>query len=223
MVDRHGLEVVGVQVGVHPDVSLEQLLVILGPRQRRQQRELEQVDRQLLLHDLDIAANARGGVAGQAEDIAGIGDGARPFPGLQHLSIFGDAVLALLHLREIFRIDALEADEDVFAPRARRLVDEVRDLVRERVDLDQKDRFNRSRSRSSIMRSKIASQFLLRAKLSSVMKNRETPRLAFCRRIRSMSSASRQRDFLPCTLMIVQNEHWNGQPRPASNDDSTPS
>jgi hypothetical protein len=69
----------------------------------------------------------------------------------------------------------------------------------------------------------MASQFRLRAKLSSVMKNREMPRLAFCRRIRSMSSASRQRDLRPCTLMIVQKEHWNGQPRPASNDDITPS
>jgi hypothetical protein len=31
-----------------------------------------------------------------------------------------------------------------------------------------------------------------------------------------MSSAVRRRDLRPCTLMMVQNEHWNGQPRPAS-------
>ena len=32
----------------------------------------------------------------------------------------------------------------------------------------------------------------------------------------STSSASRCRDLRPCTLMIVQKLHWNGQPRPAS-------
>jgi hypothetical protein len=31
-----------------------------------------------------------------------------------------------------------------------------------------------------------------------------------------MSSGARLRDFRPCTLMMVQNEHSNGQPRPAS-------
>ena len=34
--------------------------------------------------------------------------------------------------------------------------------------------------------------------------------------IASTSSGVRMRDLRPCTLMIVQNEHWNGQPRPAS-------
>jgi hypothetical protein len=36
------------------------------------------------------------------------------------------------------------------------------------------------------------------------------------RMICSMESAERYRDLRPCTLMMVQNEHWNGQPRPAS-------
>src|SRR5215207_5254074 len=66
------------------------------------------------------------------------------------------------------------------------------------------------------MRSKIGSQLRLRAKLSSVTKKREMPCFAFSLTIRSMSSASRQRDFRPWTLMMVQKEHWNGQPRPAS-------
>ena len=39
----------------------------------------------------------------------------------------------------------------------------------------------------------------------------------FLRKMRSTSSGLRRRDFRPCTLMMVQNEHWNGQPRPASN------
>ena len=34
--------------------------------------------------------------------------------------------------------------------------------------------------------------------------------------MRSTSSGERRRDLRPCTLMMVQNEHWNGQPRPAS-------
>jgi hypothetical protein len=34
--------------------------------------------------------------------------------------------------------------------------------------------------------------------------------------MRSTSSGPRRRDLRPCTLMMVQNEHWNGQPRPAS-------
>ncbi len=69
----------------------------------------------------------------------------------------------------------------------------------------------------------MASQFLLRAKLSSVMKNRVMPWAALSFTMRSMSSASRQRDLRPWTLMMVQNEHWNGQPRPASNDERMPS
>ena len=57
---------------------------------------------------------------------------------------------------------------------------------------------------------------MLRAKLSSVMKKRLTPCATFCRTIRSTSSADRRRDFRPCTLMMVQKEHRNGHPRPAS-------
>ena len=64
-----------------------------------------------------------------------------------------------------------------------------------------------SRSRSAIMRSKIGSQSLLRAKLSSVMKKFLMPCTQCSRIVFSTSSADRRRDFLPCTLMIVQNEH----------------
>ena len=74
----------------------------------------------------------------------------------------------------------------------------------------------RPESRNSIRRSKIGSQFLLRAKLSSVMKKLWMPAARFSRMMRSTSSALRWRDLRPCTLMMVQNEHWNGQPRPAS-------
>ena len=60
------------------------------------------------------------------------------------------------------------------------------------------------------------SQSVLRAKLSSVMKKRLMPCARLRRTIRSTSSAERRRDLRPCTLMMVQNEHRNGQPRPAS-------
>src|SRR5262249_40319227 len=76
------------------------------------------------------------GVAGKAEDVARIGDGAVVAPFLQHLAIFGDLVLALLGADQVVRIDVLEPDEDPAHAGARRLLDEIRDLVTERVDLD---------------------------------------------------------------------------------------
>ena len=62
-------------------------------------------------------------------------------------------------------------------------------------------------SRSSITRSSRISQSLLRAKLSSVMKNRSMPWTLFSRMIFSRSSGVRNRLLRPCTLMMVQNEH----------------
>src|SRR5947199_43545 len=48
------------------------------------------------------------------------------------------------------------------------------------------------------------------------MKKLWTPCSRFARTRRSTSSALRTRDLRPCTLMIVQKLHRNGQPRPAS-------
>ena len=79
-----------------------------------------------------------------------------------------------------------------------------------------------SLSRSWISRSKKASQSLLRARLSSVMKKALIPCARFSRMIASRSSAVRKRLLRPCTLMIVQKEHWNGQPRPRSKLDHCP-
>ncbi len=76
--------------------------------------------------------------------------------------------------------------------------------------------FSFSCSRMAIRRSKTFSQSVLRAKLSSVMKKRLMPCARLLRMICSMSSAERRRDLRPCTLMMVQKEHRNGQPRPAS-------
>ncbi len=48
------------------------------------------------------------------------------------------------------------------------------------------------------------------------MKKLCTPWARLARTSRSTSSALRARDLRPCTLMIVQKLHRNGQPRPAS-------
>ncbi len=57
-------------------------------------------------------------------------------PGEQHLAIFGDLVLPLLGGQQVRRIDVLEPDEHTRHAGAPRLLDEVRNLVAERVDLD---------------------------------------------------------------------------------------
>ena len=75
-------------------------------------------------------------IAGKAEDIAGIGETAGLLPRQQHLAIFGDAVLLLLGADEIGRIDVFQADEHAPDAGARRLLDEMRNAVAERVDLD---------------------------------------------------------------------------------------
>ncbi len=76
------------------------------------------------------------GVGREAEDVAGVGHGAVGAPLLQHDAVFGDLVLPLLGGDQVFRIDVLEADEHPLDAGLGRLLDEVRDLVAERVDLD---------------------------------------------------------------------------------------
>ena len=57
-------------------------------------------------------------------------------PLLEKVAVFGDLVLALVGGEQVVRVDVLEADEGAHHARALRLVDEVRDPVAERVDLD---------------------------------------------------------------------------------------
>ncbi len=73
---------------------------------------------------------------GKAEDVARRGDGAGVLPGEQHLAVFGDLVLALLGGDEVGGVDAFEADQHAVGAGAGGLLDEVRDLVAQRVDLD---------------------------------------------------------------------------------------
>ena len=134
------LEIVIVHVGVHRDPFEVKGLVILGAGQRSEEKELEDVERQFLLDDLDVAGDRLRGVCGEAEDIARPGHHLRPPPGLQHDAVFPDLVLTFLRALERLGIDVLEPDEDGVAARARRLLDEPRNLVAQRVDLqDQPD------------------------------------------------------------------------------------
>jgi hypothetical protein len=81
--------------------------MVLGARQRREVEELEDIDREFALDGVDIVQDRVDGVVGEAEDIAGIGDDARRFPGLQHLTVFGDLVLPLLGAEQVVGIDVL--------------------------------------------------------------------------------------------------------------------
>ena len=69
------VEVVFVEVGVHPNPFLAKNLVILRSRQWREQKKFQNVERQLPLDDLDVAQNRFLGVAGKTEDVARVGDG----------------------------------------------------------------------------------------------------------------------------------------------------
>ena len=58
----------------------------------------------------------------------------------QHLAVFPDLILALLGAEKQFRIDVLKPDEHERRAGARRFLDEIRDAMTERVDLqDQLD------------------------------------------------------------------------------------
>ncbi len=73
----------------------------------------------------------------EAEDVAGPGHDLLLAPGLEHLAILPDLVLPLLGAGKRFRIDVLKPDEHRVAARARRLLDEARNAVTQRVDLQQ--------------------------------------------------------------------------------------
>ena len=130
------MEIVLVEVGIHPYALLPQRLVVLRAGQRRQHEQLEDVERQLLLDDLHVAQDRFARVAGEAQDVARPGRGAAGVPGLQHLAVFGDLVLALLGGQQIVGVDVLQPDEHAIDAGPARLVDEVRDAMALGVDLD---------------------------------------------------------------------------------------
>jgi hypothetical protein len=117
-----------------------QLLVVLRARQRREAEEFQDIDRQCFLDDLDVARDRFRRVSREAEDVASVGDDAMAPPLQQHLAVFPDLVLALLGAEKRFRIDVLEPDEHEGCAGARCLLDEIRNPMAERIDLqDQLD------------------------------------------------------------------------------------
>ena len=103
--------------------------MVLGARQRRQAEEFQDIDRQFLLDDLDVARDRFRRIGREAENVARVGDDAMAPPLQQHLAVFPDLVLALLGAEERFRIDVLESDENERRAGARRLLDEMRNAM----------------------------------------------------------------------------------------------
>ena len=110
--------------------------MVLGTGKRRQDVELEQIERQLALDDLDVASNRFRRVAGEAEDVSGINEDALRLPGEQHLAVFGDLVLLFLGRRQIVGIDVLQPEEHARDAGLLRLLDEAIDLVAHGIDLN---------------------------------------------------------------------------------------
>src|SRR5579862_2035132 len=111
--------------------------MIFRAGQRGEKEELEHVERHFLLDNLDVAARRFRRVFGEAENVASIGPDAGPLPGEQHVAVFGDLVLPLLGGEQIVGIDVFQADEDAGDAGALGLGNEIRNLVAQRVDLDQ--------------------------------------------------------------------------------------
>ncbi len=140
------LEVELVQVRVDVDSLRHRLRVVLAAGQRGQDREFEDVERQLALDDLDALDQRFLRVVGEADDIAAIGDAAALAPLEQKLAIVGNVVLLLLRRGQIIGVDVLEADEYSLDARRHRLLDEAGNLVAGRVDLDDEARVDALRA-----------------------------------------------------------------------------
>ena len=130
------IEVVLVEVGSSARPARKKLQMILRARQRRQVEELQQSTGSSCLITSMSCRIEFDGVVREAEDVAGIGDDAGLLPGEQHLAVFGDLVLPLLGAEQVVRIDVLQPDENPLNAGARAFLDEVRQLVAQRVDLD---------------------------------------------------------------------------------------
>src|SRR5258708_17831044 len=130
------LDVVRVEVRLPRDALLPENLVTLRARQWRQAEELNDIERQFLLNDRDVAPDGLRRIRREAKDIYGKREKAVRFPSQQHSPIFGDPVLPLFGSGKVVRIDVLEADEHAGDACPLRLLDEIWDLVAQCVDLD---------------------------------------------------------------------------------------
>ena len=94
-----------------------QFLVVLGTGQRRQIKELEQVDGQFPLDDLDVVNYRLGRVVRKTKNVTAIRHDPYMLPGEQHLAVIGDLVLAFFGAEQAVGVDVLEADEYPFDAR----------------------------------------------------------------------------------------------------------
>src|ERR1700756_2019727 len=99
------LDIVLVEVRLHRDALLPENLMILRARQWRRAEELDDVERQFLLNDRDVAPDGLRRIRREAEDVSGKRENALRFPGEQHSSVFGDPVLPLFGGDKVVRID----------------------------------------------------------------------------------------------------------------------
>jgi SAM-dependent methyltransferase len=76
MAGGHVLEIVFVHVRVHPHALEVKLFVILRAGERREDEELQHVDRQLALDDFDVALDGLWRVGEKSENVPAIGDDA---------------------------------------------------------------------------------------------------------------------------------------------------
>src|SRR3954452_11727148 len=110
--------------------------MILGSRQRRQMEQLQNIERQLVLDDLDVAQHRVLRIARKAYNITGASYGTMLTPFLQHGSVFSDLVLAFLTGKQVIGINVFQPDKDAAHPRGGRLFDKVWNPMAQRVDLD---------------------------------------------------------------------------------------
>src|SRR4029077_327837 len=110
--------------------------MILRAWQRRQAKELDNIERQFLLNDSNVAPDGLRRVRREAKDVSAKRENARRLPSQQHSSIFGDPVLPLSGSGKVVRIDVLEANEYTCDACTLRLLDETWDPVAQCVNLD---------------------------------------------------------------------------------------
>src|SRR5258708_20037967 len=104
------LDVVRVEVRLHRDALFPENLVILRARQWRQAEELNDIERQFLLNDRDVAPDGLRRIRREAKDISGKRENALRFPSQQHSPIFGDPLLPLFASGTVVPIHFLEPD-----------------------------------------------------------------------------------------------------------------
>ena len=165
------LQIIVVHVWVHRNPFEIKGLVILGAGERRQQKNSRMSSgNSFLMMSMSRAMGSPACRWENREYSPRPGHHLGPPPGLQHDAVFPDLVLPLLGALKRFGIDVLEPDENLIAAGPRRLFDEVRNFVAQRVDLQDQLDLEALVLPQIDQAVEINSQFLFLAKLSSVTK-----------------------------------------------------